>query len=95
MANNKHYPSKRNYPNNSLVNPIVNSNRSRYKKGHQNSLMSGSRRTETYYKDKTVVVTESVYIIEFNNDNFDYNHNGNNNKYKSKLSKNNYNGRYY
>ncbi len=42
------------------------------KKGHQNQLVNASRRIETYTKDKTVIVTENVNIVDFNNDIFQY-----------------------
>jgi len=35
-------------------------------------MINASRRTETYTKDKTVIVTEVVNVVDFNGDNFSY-----------------------
>ncbi len=73
--NKREYPTKRKtyYPKeSSKEKPLININKQRYHKGHQNQLVGASRRTETYTKDKTVIVTESVDILDFNNDMFEY-----------------------
>lgn len=75
MENKKYYPQKKknHYPKNrSITKPFAYDNRIRYQKGHQNQLLNASRRTETYTKDKTVIVTESVNVVDFNSDNFEY-----------------------
>ncbi|ERJ12517.1 hypothetical protein [Haloplasma contractile] len=76
MANQKYYPTKR-YSNhrsdNSIARPVAATNRGRYQKGYQNNLTNATRRTETYSRDKVVIVTESVNVVDFNNDNFTYN----------------------
>ena len=75
MENKKHYPQKKknHYPKNqSITKPFAYDNRIRYQKGHQNQLLNASRTTETYTKDKTVIVTESVNVVDFNSDNFEY-----------------------
>jgi len=41
-------------------------------KRSQNQLLNASRRTATYTKDKTVIVTEEVNVVDFNSDNFVY-----------------------
>lgn len=74
MDNKKKYPSK--YKNhsssNSISKPFAFDNKTRYTKGHQNQLINASRRTETHTKDKTVIVTENVNVIDFNSDSFVY-----------------------
>jgi hypothetical protein len=75
MENKKYYPQKKKkqYPQNqSITKPFAYDNRIRYQKGHQNQLLNASRRTETITKDKTVIVTESVNVVDFNSDNFMY-----------------------
>lgn len=75
MDQKKHYPSKyNNHPpaNNSITHPFANPNKTRYTKGHQNQMINASRRTATYTKDKTTIVTENVNIVEFNSDSFEY-----------------------
>lgn len=75
MNNKKYYPQKRNknYPNKqNITNPNIINNKPRYQQGHQNQLMTAFRKTETYYKDKTVIVTESFNVVEFNNDEFEF-----------------------
>lgn len=77
MSDQKYYPTKR-YNNssqygNSIARPVAATNRNRYRKGYQNSLTNATRRTETYSKDKVVIVTESVNVVDFNSDNFQYN----------------------
>ncbi|QVK19308.1 hypothetical protein KHQ81_06355 [Mycoplasmatota bacterium] len=75
MAKQKYYPTKKyknNRSNNSIARPVAATNRGRYKKGYQNNLTNATRRTETYSKDKVVIVTESVNVVDFNNDNFTY-----------------------
>jgi len=75
MENKKYYPQKKKkqYPSNqSITKPFAYDNRIRYQKGHQNQLLNASRRTETYTKDKTVIVTESVNVVDFNSDDFMY-----------------------
>lgn len=71
----EHYPKKQDNKNNqvpSITKPFAFDNRVRYQKGHQNQLLNASRKTETYTKDKTVIVTESVNVVDFNSDSFDY-----------------------
>jgi len=75
MTQKKYYPQKKKkqYPKNqSITKPFAYDNRIRYQKGHQNQLLNASRRTETYTKDKTVIVTENVNVVDFNSDNFEY-----------------------
>ncbi|MBI9008474.1 MAG: hypothetical protein JEZ05_00455 [Tenericutes bacterium] len=72
MQQKKYYPSKRDNNNSSITKPFANVNRTRYKQGHQNQLLNASRRTETYSQYKTVIVTESVNIVDFNSDDFEY-----------------------
>ncbi len=75
MAYKKYYPTKRGNNNNngySIAKTVAGTNRGRYKKGYQNSLTNAMRRTETYSKDKVVIVTESVNVVDFNSDNFEY-----------------------
>ena len=77
MANQKYYPTKRINNNNndgsySIARPVASTNRNRYSKGHQNSLTNATRKTETYSRDKVVIVTESVNVVDFNSDNFEY-----------------------
>ena len=75
MEQKKYYPQKKkkHYPKNqSITKPFAYDNRIRYQKGHQNQLLNASRRTETYTKDKTVIVTENVNVVDFNSDNFEY-----------------------
>lgn len=71
MEKKKYYPQKKknHYPKNqSITKPFAYDNRIRYQKGHQNQLLNASRRTET----TTVIVTESVNVVDFNSDNFEY-----------------------
>ena len=91
----KYYPVRRdtyNQNNNdngySIAKPVATSNRGRYKKGYQKSLTNAIRRTETYSKDKVVIVTESVNVLDFNGDNFSYEFGPN-----KQNSQNNYNRR--
>lgn len=75
MEKKKYYPKKQNNFNKqtpSITKPFAFDNRVRYQKGHQNQLLNASRKTETYTKDKTVIVTESVNVVDFNSDNFEY-----------------------
>ena len=75
MEKKKYYPQKKKNhcpKNQSITKPFAYDNRIRYQKGHQNQLLNASRRTETYTKDKTVIVTESVNVVDFNSDNFEY-----------------------
>lgn len=83
MNNKKHYPQnkKRHYPQkkggqdqktHSITKPFAFDNRTRYQKGLQNQLLSAHRRTETYTKDKAVIITETVDVVDFNNDSFVY-----------------------
>lgn len=75
MQQKKYYPKKQTNHNNqtpSITKPFAYDNRVRYTKGHQNQMLNASRRTETYYEDKTVIVTESVNVVDFNSDNFEY-----------------------
>lgn len=82
MGNN--YPTKhRNqYPKRSNrsreSNRIAPINRNRYRKGHQNSMTSARRRTVERYRDKTIVTEEEVTIMEFNEDNFEFQFGGQN-----------------
>ena len=81
MTQKKYYPQKRNqnYPSKeNIVNPMFNKHKPRYQKGHQNQVVNASRRTETYTKDKTVIVTEKFNIVDFNNDEFEYQFGGKN-----------------
>lgn len=78
MSDQKYYPKKRYHNNNnhsdySIAKPVAGTNREKFKKGYQNSLTNATRRTETYSKDKVVIVTESVNVVDFNTDNFTYN----------------------
>ncbi len=75
MERKKYYPKKQSKENNqvpSITQPFAPDNRERYQKGHQNQLLNATRRTETITKNKTVIVTESLNVVDFNNDNFDY-----------------------
>ena len=75
MEQKKYYPQKKKkqYPKNqSITKPFAYDNRIRYQKGHQNQMLNASRRTATYAKDKTVIVTEEVNVVDFNSDNFEY-----------------------
>lgn len=75
MEKKKYYPKKHSNQNTqvpSITKPFAFDNRVRYQKGHQNQLLNASRRTETITKDKTVIVTESVNVVDFNSDNFMY-----------------------
>ena len=73
-ATKNHPPAKP-----SISKDLINSQRTRYTKGHQNQMINASRRTETYTKDKTVIVTEVVNVVDFNGDNFSYEFGGNKN----------------
>lgn len=73
MIDKKNYPQKKkqHYPSNqNIANPNIINNKPRYQKGHQNQFVNAFRKTETYYKDKTVIVTESFNMVDFNNDEF-------------------------
>lgn len=75
MEMKKFYPKKQNNHNkqvSSIIKPFAFDNRMRYQKGHQNQLLNAPRKTETYTKDKTVIVTESVNVVDFNSYNFEY-----------------------
>jgi len=77
MSDRKYYPTRRNNhqptTNNTIARSVAGVNRNRYKQGYQNSLTNATRRTETYSKDKVVIVTESVNVVDFNSDDFHYN----------------------
>lgn len=75
MEKKKYYPKKQYNHNDhvpSITKPFAFDNRVRYQKGHQNQLLNASRRTESITRDKTVIVTESVNVVDFNSDNFEY-----------------------
>lgn len=86
MSNKNYYPQKRKNQyapktyrnNNSIVNPNVFNHKIRHNKGLQNQYLSAFRKTETYHKDKTVIVTERVDVVEFNNDSFEIEFGGKN-----------------
>ena len=68
MIEKKNYPQKKkqHYPSNqNIANPNIINNKPRYQKGHQNQFVNAFRKTETYYKDKTVIVTESFNMVDF------------------------------
>jgi len=97
MEEKKYYPTKhRNHEenNSSITKPFAYNNRVRYTQGHQNQLLNASRKTQTYTKDKTVIVTESVNVVDFNNDNFEYAFD-NKNVGKNPCKENDYNRRKY
>ena len=78
MSDQKYYPTKRYNNNNnnsgySIAKPVAGTNREKISKRLSKSLTNATRRTETYSKDKVVIVTESVNVVDFNNDNFTYN----------------------
>ena len=97
MPEKKYYPKKQyNHPvqNQSITKPFAYDNRVRYEKGRQNQLLNASRRTETYTKDKTVIVNESVNVVDFKNDNFEIEF-GDKNIKKKQYQNNNYQRRKY
>ncbi len=85
-SNNSNY--KKQYPkkyhnNNNVMKPMSYGQKTRYKKGFQNQLVNASRRTETHTKDKTTIVTETINVVDFNTDSFEYVF-GNNRNFKKR-----------
>jgi hypothetical protein len=74
MSHKKHYPKtyQSNDVSKSITKPFATSEQRRYHKGYQNKMVSASRKTETRSKNKTVIVTESVNVVDFNTDDFEF-----------------------
>lgn len=75
MGNENQYPKKYNNDlkkKNHQIKPFSYGHKRRFKKGYQNQMVSASRKTETHTNDKTVIVTESINLVDFNSDGFEF-----------------------